>query len=253
MNKNKNGFSLVEVMLAISLLGAAALFFMKFQQKQMKSQKTVMNTAALSDYMTTVKGYMTKPGICQNSFKDLQLHEEEEIEGIKRSDGKVKFKVGDRLTGSTFVLKSMNFDDIYIEEKEEGATYARAEAMLILTFVKTQKGTSYGNTQMKKSFEIDVQVDDSDKIVDCAPLGHLSMPNTGTSSGASDTSELGDDEMEKAFSDSVQQAMKISGQKVDQQKLNNAAKNNKAIRDALDSINQLKKLNEEMEKTLNEP
>jgi prepilin-type N-terminal cleavage/methylation domain-containing protein len=251
MFKNKNGFSLVEVMIAIGLLGAGAVFFMKFQQKQMKSQKTVMNTAAITEYMASIKGYMTKPGVCQNSFKDIQLHEEEELEGIKRSDGKLKFKVGDRLTGSTFVLKEMRFGDIFIEEKAEGDTYARAEAMLVLTFEKTKQGTSYGNKVMRKSFEIDVQVDDSDNIYDCAPLGHLSIPNSGTS--GSNSALTTNNELDKAFNDSVQEAMKISGKEIDQEKINNAAKNNPAFKGALDSINQLKELNKKMEEALNEP
>ncbi len=250
--KNKStGFSLVEVMIAIALMGAAAVYFMKFQQNQMRSQKTVVNSAALSEYMTSVKGYLTKPGVCQKSFGELSLKEDEELEGIVRPDGELKYAVGDKLGSSSFKLESMSFKDIFIGEVPDGETTARAEAQLELVFKKSGKG-SYGNKTIKKIFELDIQVNDSNVILDCAPLGHLSLPSSSSSSD-SESGELGSDELDKAFDSSIQSAMKATGKKVDQQDINTAIKNNPQLQEAMKSMNNLKELNKKMEEALNQP
>jgi len=251
MFKRENGISMIEVMVAISMMGAAAFYFMKMQQNQLRTQKTAMNSLTITQFINEFKGYLAKPGVCSASLKDMTLKSDLEIEKIKRSGGAVKYAAGDKLKGSSFQLQSMVLKDVYIDELEEGATTARGEGMLELTFTM-YKNTAYGNKTRRKTFELDFQVDSSDKIIECAPLGHLSLPTVSTGGSDSSGDQLGTNDYEKAFDSSVQDAMKATGSTVDQTAINNTIKKNENLQDALKSIKNIQEINKKIEEALNE-
>lgn len=252
--KNQNGISMIEVMFAISIMGAAAFYFMKFQSNQMRAQKGAMSSMVVSQFINELKGYMAKPGVCSASFKDKELKSNLSLDKIVRSGGHVKYQVDDKVIGSLFSIESMVLKDVYIDELEEGATGARGEGMFTITFSKKNTKSSYGAKTLVKTFEIDFYVDTKDKIMECAPLGHLSLPSLGGSGSTTGdgTGDPGDKEYEKAFDESVKQAMKATGKSLDQTQINNTIKGNENLRNALDAIKNIKNIQKQIEKNLEE-
>lgn len=252
--KNQNGISMLEVMVAISMMGAAAVYFMKFQSNQMRQQKSVQNQILITQYVNDFKNYFSKPGICGIALKDKVLDEGLKIEEVKRSSGQVKYKVGDRIVGSSYAIKEIRLSDVYFDEMKEGETSVRAEGLLVLVLNKVVNN-AYGAKELRKSFEIDFSVDKDDKIIDCAPLGHLVLPNSGAVSGDKNNDSqagLGEDKYDDAFNESVNDAMKSTNEKVDQHQINNAIKGNSNLQETLKSIENIKKVNERMKQILNE-
>jgi prepilin-type N-terminal cleavage/methylation domain-containing protein len=171
----KSGFSLVEVMIALAIMGAAVVYFMKFQTEQFKGQKTMRNSVAIDTYMSEVRAYLGKPGVCTKSFSGIVLENGVELKAIKRNDGSDKYITGTKITDSNSILKSMSFTKKYIDmENSESLEKLRAEVQLRFLFER-KDDNSYGAKQFSKTIELDLILDKDQKIANCAPLGKLSI------------------------------------------------------------------------------
>ncbi|EQC47532.1 prepilin-type N-terminal cleavage/methylation domain-containing protein [Bacteriovorax sp. Seq25_V] len=250
---NNKGFSLAEIVIAMGLMGVAALGYMKFQQNQMKGQKTIQNRAFIDDFTYEFKGYLSRPGICNKSFEDTSMTNGTTIDGIKRPDGVYKYKVGEKLPGSSYMISSLVLEDVYIDKTETQIEIYRGEGSLKVTFEKLDKA-SYGGNTLTKNIELDFTVNRLDKMQECAPIGKLVLPTSMLNREDKDETKKEDSlkaDMNTAFEESANEMMKKTGTKIDQGDINKAIQENPDLMKAMESLKSLQKTNENIEKLLN--
>ncbi len=245
--KNNAGFSLLEVTIAAGLLAVVALGFMKFQQTQMKSTKSVINQAEVNNFYQAFKAYLGKPGICKSSLQDYgNLSDGLEIESIKRPDGKVKYKIGQKIAGTNFALVSIKVADLYLDKKD-GAQEYRGEASVILE-MQMYNNNAYGGKKHTKKIELDIIVEPNGSLVDCGVLGGLYLPLSsiekveGSDIGLGDSSDL-----DKAFEENIKKASQKTGQDIDQSDIKKAIENSPELKEAMKSLKLIQEQTKAME------
>ncbi|MFG1493677.1 prepilin-type N-terminal cleavage/methylation domain-containing protein [Halobacteriovorax sp. ZH4_bin.1] len=279
--KNNSGFTLLEIVMAAGLLAIIALGFARFMKTQMKSTKTAINQTELNNYANAIKAYMGKPGICKRSLGKLgKLENDLILDEIVRPDGKAKYTIGDKVNGTNFVLSSMYITNFYVN-KVEGQDFHRAELKLNLELSR-MNDNAYGGKTIIKRFEVDLFVNDSNRVEDCGVLGGLYLPkipfmntsssssetaksnsasgpnNEGTTDAGTSKQESANNELStksdynKAFEDSVNEAAQKTGQAISQEDINKAVDNNPELKKAMESLKSLQESTKRMEKLLNE-
>ncbi|MFG1482858.1 type II secretion system protein [Halobacteriovorax sp. HFRX-2_2] len=278
LTKNNSGFTLLEIVMAAGLLAIIALGFARFMKTQMKSTKTAINQTELNNYANAIKAYMGKPGTCKRSLAKLgKLENDLILDEIVRPDGKAKYTIGDKISSTSFVLSSMYITNFYVN-KVEGQDFHRAELKLNLELSR-MSDNAYGGKTIIKRFEVDLFVNDSNRVEDCGVLGGLYLPKIpfmNTSSSSSETassnstsgsnndgsketsSESVNNELStksdynKAFEDSVNEAAQKTGQAISQEDINKAVDNNPELKKAMESLKSLQESTKKMEALLNE-
>ncbi|WP_412463417.1 prepilin-type N-terminal cleavage/methylation domain-containing protein [Halobacteriovorax sp. RT-2-6] len=276
ITKNNSGFTLLEIVMAAGLLAIIALGFARFMKTQMKSTKTAINQTELNNYANAIKAYMAKPGICKRSLGKLGVIENDLIlEEIVRADGKAKYTIGDKVNGTNFVLSSMYISNFYVN-KVEGQDFHRAELKLNLE-LNRMNNNAYGGKTIIKRFEVDLFVNDSNRVEDCGVLGGIYLPkipfmSTSSSSSTAETSSGSDSnpsesessqesvnndlskktDYDKVFEESINEAAQKTGQSLSQEDISKAVKNNPELQKAMESLKSLQENTKKMEALLNE-
>lgn len=254
---NESGFTLLEITIAAGLLGFLAMAFLKYQQNQMKSTKTNINKTEINNYIQGMKAYMGKPGICKKSLQELgTLKNEQAVSKILRPDGEVKYAVNEKVTGTNYNVSAMYISDVFIN-KVKDQTLHRGEAAFNIELTRMDN-RSFGGKVLKKSFDIDMYVDNSGAISDCSVLGGLYLPlGPSTQSGGTDeTSEASTEsentDLNKTFERTVKEASQKTGQHISQEDIKKAVKSNPQLQQAMESLKVLQESNKKMEELMNE-
>ena len=115
--RNQQGFSLVEVMLAMGLMGMAAMVFISMQKLQSRSQATASTQFEVFNLMQDIQMTMLNSKACMNSLEGLKLSSSEPtaLEVIKSSSGDDRYSVGVRPKGSRITLDAMELVPTDIE------------------------------------------------------------------------------------------------------------------------------------------
>ncbi|WP_419172735.1 type II secretion system protein [Halobacteriovorax sp.] len=260
--KNENGFTLMEIVIAAGLLGFLALAFMKYQQNQIKSTKTNINKTELNNYFQGMKAYMGKPGTCKRTLEKLgRLENRLIVEKILRPDGEAKYSLEEKVAGTNYILSSMYISDLFVNKIEDRELH-RGEAVLNVELTRINNA-SYGAKKLNKSFEIDMYVDNEDKISDCGVLGGLYLPlgpsvisNTEATNKSQDDSSSeslsSKDDMDKVFQRSIQEASQKTGQQISQEDIKKAVQDSPELQKAMESLKVLQESNKKMEALMNE-
>ncbi|MEH0862028.1 type II secretion system protein [Halobacteriovorax sp. DPLXC-1] len=271
--KNENGFTLMEIVIAAGLLGFLALAFMKYQQNQIKSTKTNINKTELNNYFQGMKAYMGKPGTCKRTFEKLgRLENRLIVEKILRPDGEAKYSLEEKVAGTNYILSSMYISDLFVNKIEDRELH-RGEAVLNVELTRINNA-SYGAKKLNKSFEIDMYVDNENKISDCGVLGGLYLPlgpsvisNTQATNESQDDSSSesvssaddssseslsSKDDMDKVFQRSIQEASQKTGQQISQEDIKKAVQDSPELQKAMESLKVLQESNKKMEALMNE-
>ncbi len=246
------GFSLAEIVIAMGLMGVAAVAYMKFQENQMRGQKTIQNRAFIDEFTYEFKGYLSRPGICNKSFDNVTMSDGASIDGIKRADGEYKYKVGEKLEGSSYMISALTLSNVYVDKTETQIEIYRGEGSLNVEFKKLDKA-SYGAKTLLKKIELDFTVNRIDKMQECAPIGKLVLPASMLNKESDSENKKEDlkSKMNNAFEESATEMMKKTGVKVDQEDINKAIQENPDLMKAMENLKSLQKANENFEKLMN--
>lgn len=168
MNK-QHGFSLIELMIALGIMTAALMGYMKMMAHQTKQNRTNVAAQELSNYYREISAYIGKGQICEKTFIDKALVNNLKINSIKKRNGTDKYLVGAPYAGNVVKIKSMNLTEV---EKEHDNIF-KGSAQLTIHFEKM--GKVYGVKEIRKTIELDFIVNEKNKIITCASLGSLSL------------------------------------------------------------------------------
>lgn len=73
ISRSKLGFTLVEVMIAVSIMGTLAVFLAKYTQQQVKTQKFSTSRIALTTLNTEITNLLTTRNHCKSTFINLPI------------------------------------------------------------------------------------------------------------------------------------------------------------------------------------
>lgn len=237
---NRKGFSLLEVIIALGLMGVASIFMMKLRQSQNKSQKTTENSAFIYDTFSEIRAYLQKPGVCSISLDGKKIAKDLQIEVIKRHDGTEKYKVGQKLNGGSYKISKIWFDAVSSTPTQGPDSDMRGEAKLNFEFEKTNQ-ESFGAAKIIKSMEIDFITNNTGDLKDCAALGALVIPKSIVTDK---------DVMNEAFSNTIDNVSKMTGKKINQDQLNKAIKENPQLGEMMEMLKRVEESNLKAQKNL---
>ncbi|OUR96145.1 hypothetical protein A9Q84_07225 [Halobacteriovorax marinus] len=215
-------------MMAAGMMGILSLGMMKMMETQRKSAKSVKTSAEIQSFYMEAKGYLAKSGYCKKTFEDMTIKEDEEfeLEDVLKPNGKVLYKVGELYGDRTFRLTSIQVSGFEKDSESSG--------IMKLHFYMKKIGKSYGAKEYMRYIKIDVQVGTKGEILDCGTLGSML-------GGTALDGTQGVENMEVAIKD-------LQDGKVTEEtkKLEKVIYNNKQLKSISDSIDSMKKTNEQM-------
>jgi hypothetical protein len=150
-----SGFSLVQVMIAVGLLGMIAVGVMQVS-KQMQttavSGETSIEETQLLSHISTI---LIDSDSCRETFRGLEIGKPiESIKRMKADGGKLEvYKIGEKYGNRTLLLKGMNLSGTEGEENLE------------LTLERIKQGVS-GAKEIKKRIPLKLVIKDG-KVADC--------------------------------------------------------------------------------------
>lgn len=241
---NKKGFSLVEIIVTMGLMGVAAMFMMKLRTSQSKSLKTTENQAFILSTFNEIRAYLQKPNVCKLSFGQNQIKQGLELSAILRQDGTLKYKVSQKLSGGSYIISKIWLENVLSSPVDEEKTEFRGEAILNIKFTKTNE-ESFGGSSIIKNVELDFLTDKDSKVIDCAPLGYLAVPTASVpSSSNSDATS--------AINKAVAATNETTGKGLTQEQINKVVKDNKELSEMMQMIKNVEEANKRAAKLLEE-
>ncbi|MBP9673694.1 MAG: type II secretion system protein [Bacteriovoracaceae bacterium] len=157
VQNGSKGFSLIEVMISIAIIGATALIFMYLLQEQHKSEKAVMKNAQLTHNLDEINRLLSDRASCTATLRSLSIipstgQAETVVPAMKSSDGLSRILGGVSKDGitPTFTLSSSVIVDT--NATLGNFNYGRGYVTLNAYFEKTAPFT--GPKNMKRTFQV---------------------------------------------------------------------------------------------------
>ncbi len=190
--KNRSGFSLLEMTIAMGLAVGLLVFYMKMQGEQAKKAHTAKVSQEIDTFFTDFKATMDRPGFCNKSFENMNLSDNSSlnIQTVKNPRGDIRYKVGETYGGKTLKLNSITLKNFKPDDKEG------FEGIATLELDIDKIGNIYGARKIFKTMEVSVTRDESRRILACGSLSsgginlNLALPAaaaTATSGGTTST------------------------------------------------------------------
>ncbi len=169
--RKDSGFSLVEILIAIGLLGALSAWMMNIFTQQTKNEKTTATNMDIDAIGNEVRNIMADGLSCAKTFQGMEYNKPDAITEISKvlSDGSVqkRFAINSKKIGNSSVLISsyeLKTDDTYLVP----ANTKTGETVLVINY---DRGKMIQGTK-NKTFRIplSITIDDNNKIVTCHAL-----------------------------------------------------------------------------------
>lgn len=105
----KNGFSLVEVIIALSVASLGTLFIIRMQSEQVKKAATAKSNSESEVLIGDIRGLLTRSGYCTTSMAGLILPDAGQlsIRNIRSPNGKIIYFLGEKIADATLEIKDM--------------------------------------------------------------------------------------------------------------------------------------------------
>lgn len=244
--KNTEGFSLIEVMIAVGMLSVVALGMMQLSEMKAKQDRTSRINSEIDSFMLDLKGLLGSPGYCLKSVENQVFTNDTglEFKAIKTPIGRVRYSVGETYLNGSFKLSALEFQN-FMAETSDGRD---GVATLKVSFEK--QGKIYGARQVSRTVEMFILRDESKKIEDCYTVG---------STVSSSIARKNTNNLEDVTPDDIKQF--VSAQEVEdsqdltvpkKQEIESIIQGNPNLKKMQEITNQILKANEEMKKRLNE-
>lgn len=159
IQKNENGFSLIEVLVAAAIMGGLSLVFMRFMDLERKMTKTANVNNSLAQVSTLVSGLMANKSICEGNL--FTVPPETEYDMSNSSDSFIidagNNSVRPILTlGQSFGSSGIILSKAKLELMDNQVIGTPTPAKLVLTFNKDSgsKRTTLGGATVSRSFYV---------------------------------------------------------------------------------------------------
>jgi prepilin-type N-terminal cleavage/methylation domain-containing protein len=151
---NKNGFSLVEIMLAIGLLGVLSTGIMKMFKLQTKSGKVMETQLEILQVYNSITLSLLNKEACSSTFSAVpQFENDAEVEFINNRAGNSIFNTTDIYGERTVKIEKMLIKDLAVESSGFG------NFKLELHFKKQSKLLAGSKGLVVKTIPISAKVD----------------------------------------------------------------------------------------------
>jgi hypothetical protein len=232
---NKNGFSMVQIMMAAGMMGILSLGMMKMMETQTKSAKSIKSSVEVQAFYNEARAYLGKSSYCTANFKGEVMNEGDQfdLEELIKPNGKVLYKVGKIYGDRSFRISKIEVIDFEKDSEISG--------IMKLQFVLDKIGKSYGAKSYTKILKIDVALNDKRELTSCATMGSLL---TGIS-GSEGSEQV--DNIEGTIKD-----MQEGKNTEDTEKVQDTINKNSRLQQFQKSVDTVDQVNKRMEQMLNE-
>ncbi len=166
VRKNFFGFSILEITIAMGILGGLSLVLMNMQEKSTKSMKTFETKSGIIDFHAVLNSYLTDKNVCDENFKGQQGNRST-ISSIVRTKPVVAptpiptpeqvAVAGQFYSNRAFKIISMS------SEKVDGS-----HINLVINYQRGADNVKiYGQKNVTKKIPLAVTFDTNDKITSC--------------------------------------------------------------------------------------
>ena len=240
----QKGFSILQVVVAMGLMSVLSLSFMQMMKNQNKSQRSVRASMELDNFINEFRAVMSLPGTCKKSFGGKTYHNGLDIQHIIRPNGIIKYKVG-----SLYGLKGLRLKGIRLTEFSSDSASGEAIQMGLASMeIDVEKrGKVYGAKNMTRKISIILYLDQSKKIVGCTRLGGGGINTAGPTVSPEAIKEAID-----AFGGVANKNLKKGKPSAEAERVRKLIENNPSLKALQESIMQIKKTNQQMDKMFKE-
>ncbi len=167
--KNSYGISLMEVVVALGLMGAGSVVMMQMNKNQTISQKRVEETAEISTVSNLISQALVSDVACLNSLgAGTPIVNGESIPSIKNIGGAVIIESGEVYGNGLISVKSIKITNTSFEPEIAGKI--KGSASLLIEFIKKSRivqGKSSAERRIIKRFPISFTTDPTKKLLSC--------------------------------------------------------------------------------------
>lgn len=172
--KSEEGMSLVSVTIAAGIMGMIAMFVMKMQDNQLKTQNDIVMKSEANTFLQKLTFYLSKPGYCEKTFKDTPIlpNGSLSLTEVISPAGQSIYKVGDVYGDRAFRLVEISQDKYVYDTEDENS------GILTLKVGMERLKKSFGTKVLNKKIEIYLYTDENGVVSGCgnSPMD-LSQPN----------------------------------------------------------------------------
>tara|TARA_R110002072_G_scaffold64203_4_gene159593 strand:+ start:37292 stop:38167 length:876 start_codon:yes stop_codon:yes gene_type:complete len=186
--KEQDGFSLVQVMVAMGIAGLLMVALMRMQQQQAMTSRKATVDIEVNSFQSQMNGLIGRAGYCDKNFLEKSFTGDSiEIDEFLKPNGEPKFVVGETYGDRKFKILSMSLKDFEFDEttgdEDGGAGLANLEIKL------ERLGKMFGGKFITKNFEVSLYLDQNKVIKGCGSTmtaGLLGGGSGGSGSGMSE-------------------------------------------------------------------
>ena len=237
-----NGFSLIEVMIAVGMLSVVALGLMQLSEMKAKQERTSRINSEIDTFMVDLKGLLGSPGYCLKSLENQTFSDQRglKFDSIKTPIGRIRYSVGEVYANGSFMISGLEFENFMPETEDE----RDGVATLKVSFEK--QGKIHGASQVSRTIEMFIVRDVNRKIEDCYTVGST-VPTIASRKQHDGLGDVTQDDIKQFI-----QAQEAEAPVPNKEEINKLVKENPNLKKMQEITNQILKANEEMARRLRE-
>ena len=158
------GTSLIEIMIALGLLGTISVGVMRMVENMTKSQKTFETSLGITHLYQEIREVLAIEVACNETFKSTNFSSDFTITEIKDSAGNIRFVSSTTYEQGVVVLKEMKISDIVFDTV---ATQKAGTYNLNLIFEK-KSSLALGSKEVTRKFKVNLITDLSNNFISCS-------------------------------------------------------------------------------------
>lgn len=172
--RDEKGIGLLEITIAMGLLGLISVAIMQFMSNMQKQKKTIEASSAIMDTMMEIRNLASSPETCSLSFGGINIERPQRPDDrppfkysfskIMWTHSKSKVEVGEKIPGSSIKVISISLEEIERDEKNGNL----ASSKLYLSF---DKGSMSYVPLVRKAIDLELYLDQNSQIKYCGAPG----------------------------------------------------------------------------------
>lgn len=178
--KKKNGFSLVQVLIAAGMLSGIFVVSLKMLKNQSQVGRSSSEEFELSYAFDDMRNLLSNPDVCASTLELINAYEPVELEGIRNKELDDGYDYQPfHISGKKYGQNNLKIKSLQYTVGTQEASVEDGEGFIKVVFEKSR--SALGETIVEKKIKIHLMLDDKNNISSCYALAGMNISNdTGT-------------------------------------------------------------------------
>jgi len=159
----ERGFSLLELMVVVGMIGGMALTITKIGEMGNRSVRTNEYMYEKNSFIQEIERYMLNKDFCEATLKNTSITDSPtDVSSVKSNSGREIFTVGE-----TYGNRAVKFKKLTLQADEPGNVVNTSVMASVVIEIEKMVQQAYGSEMEQRRFSVQVKTDENGRVETC--------------------------------------------------------------------------------------